>query len=144
MSLPGYDAALGGIHARSEFSLNLITDAKKVKNLGERLKKVVRNFARGIQNIFEGIQEPRWPRASNSHCTPLVTTAGFCYYNALSVILVTQSCIIHQMKGHLMLYNSCMELSIKKCDVRVQIYENHGSCRTICRHFVFSSVIFVT
>ena len=32
---------------------------EKVKNLGERLKKVVRNFARGIQNIFEGIQEPR-------------------------------------------------------------------------------------
>jgi len=42
-----------------------------VKNFGERLKKVVRNFARGIQNIFEGIQEPRWPRASNSLCTPL-------------------------------------------------------------------------
>ena len=61
MSLPGHDAALGGILARSEFSWNLTTDAKRVKNLGERLKKVVRNFAREIRNIFEGIQEPRWP-----------------------------------------------------------------------------------
>jgi len=49
----------------------LTTDAKKVKNLGERLKKVVKNFGRGIRNIFEGIQETRWPRASNSLCTPL-------------------------------------------------------------------------
>jgi len=24
-----------------------------------------------IENIFEGIQEPRWLRASNSLCTPL-------------------------------------------------------------------------
>src|SRR6218665_2892655 len=23
-----------------------------------------------MENIFEGIQEPRWPRASNSLCTP--------------------------------------------------------------------------
>src|SRR6218665_2535744 len=36
--------------------------------------------------------------------------AGCRYYNVLSVILVTQSCIIHQMKGHFMLYNSCKEL----------------------------------
>ena len=42
-------------------------------------KKVVRNFARRIENTFkgliwkkiEGIQEPCWPRASNSLCTPL-------------------------------------------------------------------------
>src|SRR6218665_2112382 len=57
--------------------VNLTTDAKKVKNLGERPKRVVRNFARGIQNIFEGIQEPRWPRASNSLCTPLPTSRYF-------------------------------------------------------------------
>src|SRR6218665_2478943 len=62
----------GGRHPRSEFSRNVITDAKKVKYLGERLKKVVRNFATGTQNIFEGIQEPIWPRESNSLCTPLV------------------------------------------------------------------------
>src|SRR6218665_1946132 len=49
----------------------------------------------------------------------MVATAGCRYYNVLSVILVTQSCIIHQMKGHFMLY-----YSIKKCHVRVQIYEN--------------------
>jgi len=40
----------------------------------------------------------------------MVTTAGFRYYNALSVILVTKCCVIHQMKGHFMLYNSCREL----------------------------------
>jgi len=46
-----------------------------LKDFGEPLKKVVRNFARRVENIFEGIQEPRWPRASNSLCTPL--TAAF-------------------------------------------------------------------
>src|SRR6218665_38739 len=35
-------------------------------------KKVVKNFPGRIENIFEGIQERRWPRASNSLCTLLV------------------------------------------------------------------------
>jgi len=77
MSLPGHDAALGG-HPRSEFSWNLTTDAKKVKHFGERLKKVVRNFAKGIQNSFEDIPEPCWPRASNSLYTPLVNFLWRC------------------------------------------------------------------
>jgi len=59
--------------ATKERILMKFDNAKKVKNLGERPKKVVRNFARGIQNIFEGIQEPRWAWASNSLCTPLHT-----------------------------------------------------------------------
>ena len=55
MSLPGYDDKHGG-HPRSEFFLNVTTDAIK-----KRLKKSSENF--------EGIQEPRW--ASNSLYTPL-------------------------------------------------------------------------
>src|SRR6218665_2037817 len=60
MSLPGHDAAREG-SSRERIVINLTTD-----------KKVVRNLSGRIENIFEGIQEPRWPRASNSLCTPLV------------------------------------------------------------------------
>src|SRR6218665_4174755 len=61
MSLPGHNSARtgGGIQG---------ANCPKISQL---IKKVVRNFAGRIQSIFEGIQEPRWPRASNSLCTPL-------------------------------------------------------------------------
>ena len=60
MSLPGHDEAREGA-SRERIVINLTTDKKKV----------VRNLTGRIENIFEGIQEPRWPRASNSLFTPL-------------------------------------------------------------------------
>jgi len=101
MSLPGHDAALGASNKQifvkfdnwCEKVKNLDKWVKKVVRIGKILvndlkisneilgdelerfwwttKKVVRNFATRIENIFEGIQEPLWPRASNSLCTPL-------------------------------------------------------------------------
>src|SRR6218665_3460623 len=62
----------------------------------------------------------------------MVATAGCRYYNVLSVILVTQSCIIHQVKGYFMLCNSCKELfyykmpctgtNLRKCMGAVVLY----------------------
>src|SRR6218665_1851189 len=68
MSLPGHNAARtgGGIQGAN------------CPEISQLIKKVVRNFAGRIENIFEGIQEPRWPRASNSLCTPLfLPSVGF-------------------------------------------------------------------
>jgi len=46
---------------------------------------VVSNFAGRIENIFEGIQEPRWHRASNSLCMPLYVYTKILYSVLLSI-----------------------------------------------------------
>jgi len=70
MSLPGHDAALGE-HPRSEFSWNLTTDVKKVKSLGERLKKGRQKFCERNTNYFRGHPRtslaPGHPTASARH-----------------------------------------------------------------------------
>jgi len=79
---------------KSEFSWNFTTYANKwdiweettkkgsseilgdeLKKFGEGLKKVVRNFARRIENIFEGIQDlvgPGHPTASARRLCPVI------------------------------------------------------------------------
>src|SRR6218665_507599 len=93
----------------------------------------------------------------------MVATASFRYYNVLLVILVTQSCIIHQMKGHFMLYNTCRELfylkmrckgtNLRKCMGAVvtysaiffclQFYLSHSNTQYVKRQVILWSTTLV-
>src|SRR6218665_1353538 len=67
----------------------------------------------------------------------MAATADLRNYNVLSIILVTQSCIVHEMKGNCMFYNICIDQIYLKCDVRVQIYKNALERSLQCSPFCF-------